>query len=118
MNCLDTYPLIEIAKGNQKFTFLLNEDIIITDTTIAEFYYVILQKYNIATADYWYKKLAHYCTAVPRSILIKAVKFRHSNKKKDLSFFDSVGYLFATEFNYHFVTGDKEFENLDNVLYI
>ena len=30
MKCLDTYPLIEIALGNEKFASLLNEDVIIT----------------------------------------------------------------------------------------
>jgi predicted nucleic acid-binding protein len=55
---------------------------------------------------------------VPKDILIKAVKFRHSNKKKDLSFFDCVGYMFAVENNYKFLTGDKEFKDLGNVIFI
>ena len=84
MKCLDTYPLIEIAIGNQKFAPLLNEDFVITDITIAEFYYVILQRYNVSTADFWYRKFEHYCVVVPRAILLKAVKFIHDNKKKNL----------------------------------
>ena len=118
MKCLDTYPLIEIALGNEKFASLLNEDVIITDTTIAEFYYVILQRYDFSTADFWYKKFAPYCASVNREILIKAVKFRYANKKKDLSFFDCVGYIFAIENNHKFLTGDKEFKNLENVEFI
>lgn len=118
MKCLDTYPLIEIAIGNEKFASLLNEEIIITDLTIAEFYYVILRKYDVATADFWYRKFAPYCTPVPKEILIKAVKFRHSNKKLYLSFFDCVGYVFAIENNCKFLTGGKEFEGFDNVIYM
>ena len=118
MKCLDTYPLIEIATGNEKFASLLSEDIIITDITIAEFYYVILRKYDIATADFWYRKFEHYCVVVPRAILLKAVKFRHDNKKKNLSFFDCVGYIFAIENNYKFLTGGEEFKNFDNVVYM
>jgi len=49
-------------------------------------------------------------------ILIKIEK--KENKKKNLSFFDCAGYIFARENNYKFVTGDKEFENLPNVEYI
>jgi predicted nucleic acid-binding protein len=118
MKCLDTHPLIEIAAGNEKFASLLNEDFIITDITIAEFYYVILRKYDVAPADFWYKKFAPYCVQVPKATLIKAVKFRYSNKKKDLSFFDCVGYTFSIENNYKFLTGGKEFKGFDNVIYL
>lgn len=118
MKCLDTYPLVEIATGNDRFAFLLNGDFVVTDTTIAEFYYVLLQRYDVSTADFWYKKFAPYCVTASKDILIEAMKFRHSNKKKDLSFFDCVGYVFAVENNYEFVTGDKEFQNLKNVAYL
>lgn len=118
MKCLDTYPLIEIATGNEKFASLLSEDIVITDITIAEFYYVILQRYDVSTADFWYKKFAPYCVQIPKDTLIKAVKFRYANKKKDLSFFDCVGYIFAIENNCKFLTGGKEFKGFDNVIYL
>ena len=118
MKCLDTYPLIEIATGNEKFASLLNDDIVITDITIAEFYYVILKKYDPATADFWYRKFAPYCAHVPKEILIKAVKFRHVNKKINLSFFDCVGYIFAIENNYKFLTGGKEFKGFNNISFM
>ena len=118
MKCLDTYPLIEIAAGNKRFLYLLDEEIIITDITISEFYYVMLQKYGSSNAEFWYKRLMPYCTTVPRDFLIKAVKFRYQNKKKNLSFFDCVGYVFALENKIKFVTGDKEFEHFDNVEFI
>ena len=118
MKCLDTYPLIEIASGNEKFASLLNEDIVVTDITIAEFYYVILRRYDAPTSDFWYKKFAPYCIPVSKDILIKAVRFRHTNKEKNLSFFDCVGYIFAVENDYKFLTGDKEFKDLENVIFI
>ena len=118
MKCLDTYPLIEIAAGNHKFASLLNEDFIITDITIAEFFYVMLQKKDFSIADFWYKKFSPYCVPVSRDTLIKAVKFRHDEKKRDLSFFDCVGYIFAIENSHKFVTGDKEFQNFEEVIFI
>ena len=118
MRCLDTYPLVEIATGNEKFSSLLNEDFVIPDTTIAEFCYVLIQRYDETTADFWYRKLAAYCVPIPKDILIKAIKFRYLHKKKKLSFFDCAGYIFALENNYKFLTGDKEFENLKNVDYM
>ena len=118
MKCLDTYALIEIALGNPKFSSLVNEECVITDITIAEFYFVILQRYNEKTAQFWYKKFESYCTPVFRDILIKAVEFRNDNKKEELSFFDCVGYMYALTNNFKFVTGDKAFKNRECVLFI
>lgn len=113
--CLDTYALIEISNGNPKFVNYLNLDFIITDLTLAEFYYVILREHNEQTADYWFKKLEQYAVSVEKSILKEAVKFRYENKKSGISFFDAVGYIFSMKKGCLFVTGDKEFENFKNV---
>lgn len=118
MKCLDTYPLVEIAAGNKNFISLLDQEIIITDITIAEFYYVMLQKYGYSNAAFWYKKLMPYCVSVSKDILVKAVIFRYNNKNKNLSFFDCVGYIYSKENNIKFVTGDKEFKDLNNVEFI
>ena len=40
------------------------------------------------------------------------------NKKQNMSFFDCVGYVYARENNIKFVTGDKEFEKKEGVLFI
>lgn len=113
--CLDTYALMEIAKGNPKFADYLNLDFIITDITLAEFYAVLLREDGEKVADYWFKKLERYSVPVSKEILIEAVKFRQEYKKLDVSFFDAVGYIFSVKNGYYFVTGDKEFENFKNV---
>jgi len=115
IRCLDTYALVEIKLGNPKFTNYLKEDFVITDITLAEFYSVLLREENEEKADFWLKKLEAYSISVDKTVLIKAIKFRHQNKKTGISFFDAVGYIFAQENGYSFVTGDKEFENLKNV---
>ncbi len=118
MKCLDTYALVEIYDGNPAFAGLLNEKVIITDITMAEFYADIYRKDNIQTADYWHRKLSTLCRPVSREILLKAVKFRLDHKKENLSFFDCVGYLFAVENKMTFVTGDKEFKEKPNVQFM
>lgn len=42
---LDTYALIEIYLGNKKFTIYLDEDFVINDLTLAEFYGILLREY-------------------------------------------------------------------------
>lgn len=118
MKCLDTYALVEICDGNPKFSTLLNEEVVITDLTMAEFYGCLYRKYDLKTAQYWLRKLTPLCHPVSREILIKAVQYRVDNKSQNLSFFDCVGYLFARENNIIFVTGDKEFKHKESVQFM
>ena len=118
MKCLDTYALVEICEGNPTFVNLLNEEVAITDVTLAEFYGDLYRKYGEPTANYWHKKLTALCRPVSRDILIKAVRYRVDNKKQNLSFFDCVGYLFSLENNMIFVTGDKEFKEKASVQFM
>jgi len=46
------------------------------------------------------------------------MKFRKKNKKRNLSYTDCIGYVYATENDLIFLTGDKEFENLENVEFV
>ncbi len=113
--CLDTYALIEIAKGNPKFAEYLNSQFIICNLTLAEFYGVLLREEGEKVADYWLKKLENYAFSVDLDSLIDAIKFRQEHKKSDISFFDAAGYIFSLKNRYPFVTGDKEFEGFSNV---
>ncbi len=113
--CLDTYALMEIYLGNEKFAEYLNLEFVINDLTLAEFYGVLLREYGEGEAEMWFKKLERYSLLVIKEILIEAIKFRHEHKKQDISFFDAVGYIFSARNGYYFVTGDKEFEGLPNV---
>ncbi|MEK6932308.1 MAG: PIN domain-containing protein [Nanoarchaeota archaeon] len=113
--CLDTYALMEIYLGNEKFAEYLNVDFVINDLTLAEFYGVLLKEYGEGEAELWFKKLERYSLPIIKEILIEAIKFRYEHRKQDISFFDSVGYIFSINNGYHFVTGDKEFKGLPNV---
>ncbi|MBI2144159.1 PIN domain-containing protein [Candidatus Woesearchaeota archaeon] len=118
MNCLDTYALMEVICGNPKFSQLMNEEFVITDPTLAEFYVVLKRKYDEQTAQYWHRKLAPFCKPVARQTMINALVFREENKKQELSVFDSMGYIFSRENKHIFITGDKAFRNREGVLFI
>jgi predicted nucleic acid-binding protein len=113
--CLDTYALVEIANSNPKFAEYLNSPFVLTDLTLAEFYSVLLREEGESIADYWFKKLERYSIAVNKETLIEAIKFRHTHKKTNISFFDAVGYVFSIKNGCYFVTGDKEFEDFEFV---
>ena len=113
--CLDTYVLIEFYLGNKKFQEYLEEEFVITELTLAEFFGVLLRDYGERDAEHWFNKLSVYSVHVDNQVLKEAIKFRHANKKTGISFFDAVGYIFALKNGYKFVTGDKEFEKMKNV---
>lgn len=115
---LDTYALCEILQANPKFLHYSEENIVIPDLILVEFYDVIMRNYNEEIADLWFNKFLNYSVNIPIENLIKAVKFRRKYAKKNLSFFDAAGYIYALENNYKFVTGDKEFEHLENVEFL
>ena len=111
IRCLDTYALVEINNENPNFSNYINEEVIITDLTLAEFYGYLYKRYNLKTAEYWFKKLSLFTKEVSREILVKAIKYKIDNKKQNLSFFDCVGYTYAIENGMKFVTGDREFKD-------
>lgn len=117
VKCLDTYALVEIAKGNPHFSHYFTAEFVITDLTLAEFYGVILREKGKRDADYWATRLGPYSTPVDKKVLLHAVRFRFEHRKQRISFFDAVGYIFSRAQGYAFVTGDKEFKNLQGVEY-
>jgi len=118
MKCLDTYALVEIHNENPNFISYINEEFVIPNLIMAEFYSIILRDYNEKTADYLLKRFEAYVEDINLHTIIKAVKFRQANKKQNLSFFDCVGYIFAKENGMKFVTGDKEFQDQEGVEFV
>lgn len=114
---LDTYVLCEILQGNEKYFAYIDEDFVILDLILVEFYWVILREYNEATARYWLSKLQ--LNSFPCSLDLMAKAMINRRKlKRNLSFFDAVGYTYAQEKNILFVTGDKEFKTLPGVEFV
>ncbi len=118
MLCLDTYALVEVWKGNPVFLTLFNEQFVITDFTLAEFYLFLYKQEKEGIAIEWDNNLSGNAKPIQRETLINALKYRQDNKKENLSIFDCVGYIFALENNLKFVTGDKAFKNKENVIFI
>jgi hypothetical protein len=118
MLCLDSYALVEIHEENKNYEFVLNQEFVIPDSTLAEFYQTLYRKLGKQTADYWLSKLSSYSVTVALDIWIKSIVYRHEHKAENLSMFDCIGYVFAQENKLKFVTGDKQFKNKKGVLFV
>jgi len=112
---LDTYALIEIVKGNQKFQRYLESDAITLKDNLAELYYYLLRLYGENFANDALEKFSSIATEYPIGIIPKSMSFKHTNHKTKFSYIDCIGYTYALESKRFFLTGDRAFGGMKNV---
>jgi predicted nucleic acid-binding protein len=115
---LDTYAMIEIAKGNKKFEPYLDHDLHTSLYNLYEFYTILLRDFNETIAQEFFYQFKRHIVPIKDDHIFKASKFMLENSKKRLSYADCIGYIIARENGIKFLTGDKEFENLDNIEFV
>jgi len=115
----DSFAFIEYFHGNVHYKPYFEEHIGITTIfNVAEVYYVVLNEMGKVMADEMLKTLLSYVIDVNGEIITKAMLFRHINKKRKLSYADCIGYEVARLRSVLFLTGDKEFKDLPNVMFL
>jgi len=115
---LDTYAIIEIIKGNKNYEKYINIAFRTTIFNLYELYYNLLKDYDEETAESYFLKYFPSVLDVKKEYIFGASKFRLSNKNSNFSYVDALGYYISKLEGYKFLTGDKEFENLDNVEFV
>src|SRR3989344_7971297 len=109
----DTYALIEIAKNNPDYVNYSDNIVITTIFNLAELYYIILKDFGEERAKKVYYKFKECANEISDDIIFGAMKLKLKNK--DLSYTDCIGYSYALRQDLKFLTGDKAFENMENV---
>lgn len=118
MYFFDTYALYEIISGNKNYEKYKESRIILSVLNVAELYWNLLKEKDKNAADEQIEKLNFEILDIDYNLIIDAVLFRHENKRYDVSLPDAVGYLLAKKHKLKFLTGDKFFENRDNVEFV
>ena len=114
----DSYAIIEIIRGNENYLKFKDEELVTSILNLGEVYYYLLKEKDEKTADSWHRLLINSAMLVDSGIVVKAMKFRFENKSKKFSFVDCIGYMLAKEKGIKFLTGDKGFENFENVEFV
>ena len=85
-----------------------------------EIYYAILKDYGEREAEKAYSAAGKYLVEFDEDDVKEAMRRRLQlrRKKLNLSYADALGYTVAIRLGARFLTGDKEFETLDNVEYL
>ena len=114
----DTYALLEIIAGNQNYAKYLNSEIIINDFIFAELCYKIIRESGIEKANFYANRFAHFRKDLDAETIKEAMLFRAQNKKNNLSATDCISYVMALKLNLNFLTGDGQFEGMENVEFV
>ena len=113
----DTYALIEILKENPNYRPYLDSNIMINDFIFAEFCYVLFRDKD-PKADKYIQEIESFIVHVSPTVIKNAMEFRFNWKDRKVSITDCMGYFMAKELGINFLTGDKEFEKLENVEFV
>lgn len=113
----DTYALVELLNKNPNYKEYADKDIIINDFIFAEFCYQ-LTKGNEKNKNELLNEVETAMIYPSQETIKKAMEFRYKNKKKKLSMTDCISYFMSKDLGIKFLTGDREFENLDNVEFV
>lgn len=114
----DTYALLEIIDGNKNYEGYTRSKIIITEFILAELRFNLIRKSGKEFALRWIDKLAKFVVPTDKTVINEAMEYRFNNLRKDLSMTDCIGYFLAKSLGIKFLTGDKEFKNLQNVEFV
>lgn len=118
MHFFDTYAFIEILNGNPNYEKYIDVEIATTKLNLMEVYYWILRKFGKERADKFYEETVQYVSDLEDDIIKEAMIFRLQNKSKEFSYADCVGYIFSKANGLKFLTGDKQFEKMENVEFV
>jgi len=113
----DTYALMELLNKNPNYERYLDQDIIINKFIYAEFCYQLIKADDKNRHEHL-NEIEPAIVELPTKVIRLAMEFRYKNKKRKLSMTDCISYFQAKNLGIKFLTGDKEFEDLDDVEFV
>ena len=112
----DTYAFFEIIRGNLRYKPYLESRIITTIFNLAELNYNLKKEKDKNVADEYIDKYSKFAVEVTIEDIKKATDLKTIHK--NLSIPDAIGYMIAKKHSVKFLTGDKDFEGMENVEFV
>jgi predicted nucleic acid-binding protein len=92
---------------------------LLTDFNLVELYYSLIKTgADEEKAQEIVGQLKEFSIQIDSSIIFQAGHMRLRMKDRSLSYADCVGYITARKFGIPFLTGDKEFKDMEGVIFI
>ena len=112
----DTYAFFEIINGNPKYNVYTESQVITTIFNLAELNYGLKKKMSKEASNNYTEKYYQYVVDISLDDIKNAMDFKIIHKR--LSIPDAIGYTVAKKLGIKFLTGDKDFENMENVEFV
>jgi predicted nucleic acid-binding protein len=114
----DSYAFFEILKGNENYNKYKNAEIVTTKLNLFEVYLGVLREHNEESAEKILNQYYDFAIDFDRKVITEAAKFKKKVNKRDLSMTDCISYILACQLGIKFLTGDKEFEGMEDVEFV
>jgi len=115
---LDTYAIVEIIRGNEKYRGFLKFELFTSIFNLYEMYYVLLRDFNDTMAKKYFFQFKRLVFQIKDEHVFLASQIKFDNKKQRLSYADCLGYSICLNEEMLFLTGDKEFKNFEQVEFV
>jgi len=114
----DSYAFFEILGGNKNYDKYKEAEIVTTKLNLFELYIGILREKGESEAKEILDLYYPFAIEFDKEVIEEAAKLKNKLNKRNISMTDCIGYMAAKKLGIRFLTGDKEFENLDNVDFV
>ena len=114
----DSYAFYEVINGNINYAKYSKVAIITTKLNLMELHYGLILLHGKKEADKYYDSFVQFSVEVSDDIIKLANEFRAIHKNKKLSYIDCLGYIIAKTMNIPFLTGYRQFQDMENVEFV
>ncbi len=118
---LDSYAIIEMAKGNPNYRPFRDEASITSRSNLLEVYYILTQLDEEPLAKACLATLGPSAVDLQLELIPTIARLRLRQRGatgRRFSYSDASGYVYARENGYSFLTGAHEFEGLPDVTFV
>ncbi len=112
MYFFDTYVFVALDKGSENYKKFKDADAITTRFNQVEYGWLLIKEGKELDIEF----LEPYVYDINSEIVKNALKLR--KKHKNMSMPDAIGYTTAVCLHIPFVTGDRDFEGLPNLVFV
>lgn len=119
---LDTYAIVEMLKGNTNYEKYASLELVTSEFNLLEVAYALVRDYGEAKALDVLKTVKTFVQVEGASEedYARAAKMRLEKRERgsELSLVNCLGYVVALRLEIRFLTGDRHFQQLENVEYV
>lgn len=114
----DTYAFYEILNGNKSYQNYIDSEIVTSKLNVFELYLIVFRDVSEEKAEEALEKYYRFAEDFDEEVIKNAAKMKRELNKRKLSMTDCIGYMIARQLGIKFLTGDEQFEDMENVEFV